>query len=110
MAEGFQLETRGLDAGEQRGVERLTALQRSERRHAPLRAEPHTAERQSGIIRLPAHKRQNAHGGRGEGGGEIRLEAERRTSRLACTVRSVSRAEIASLYAAGSFAATSPPP
>ena len=52
MAEGLQLETRGLDAGEQRGVERLTALQRPERRHTPLRAEPHTAERQSGITTL----------------------------------------------------------
>ena len=58
-------------------MERLAALQRSERRHAPLCAEPHAAERQSGIIRLPAHKGQNAHGSRGEGGGEIRFEAER---------------------------------
>ena len=77
MAEGLQLQPRGLDAGKQRGVERLAALQRSERRHAPLCAEPHAAERQSGIIRLPAHKGQNAHGSRGEGGGEIRFEAER---------------------------------
>ena len=100
----------GLDAGEQRGMERLAALQWAERRHAPLRAEPHTAERQSGIIRLPAHKGQNAHGAEERAGARYGLKPSARTSRLARTVRSVSRAEIASSYAVGPFATTRPLP
>ncbi len=101
---------RAPDAGKQRGVERLTALQRSERRQrAAARRATHrrAAERHHTAARAQeteCSRRQR------RGRGEIRLEAERPHLEIGMHARSVSRAEIASLYAAGSFAATSPPP